>query len=66
MSAASSTSTAAPRESHRKPHWYVLRITECPVCGSCKEERERIYGAPPARFDPRRIDRIIRYDWCEQ
>lgn len=48
-----------------KKHWYKIHITYCPVCGNGeeKQERQRIYGEPPA--DPsERYEVSEHYDYC--
>lgn len=37
----------------RKPHWYYITYSECPVCGRTSIYRERRYGPRPKRFEQR-------------
>jgi hypothetical protein len=49
-----------------KPHWYRQYVGECPVCGSNKSYRERVYGRKPK--DPKKVYIWLSdqetYDWC--
>jgi predicted RNA-binding Zn-ribbon protein involved in translation (DUF1610 family) len=33
-----------------QPHWYKQYVYECPVCGSGKIYRERVYGKKPKKY----------------
>lgn len=54
----------------RGPHmgssyWYLLHVTECPVCGARDTWRERVVGDKPK--DPaKRIEFKLSYDNCDR
>lgn len=33
---------------HKRKHWYEITISECVLCGSSDEYRERKYGRKPS------------------
>ena len=33
-----------------KKYWYRHHITECPVCGDCETNKERVYGEKPTTY----------------
>lgn len=37
----------------RPEHWYRQYFGECPVCGSDKSYRERVYGKRPVKIEDR-------------
>lgn len=49
-----------------KKHWYRVYLGECPVCGSDKSYRERVYGKRPAKSEDRYV--LLKdtetFDWC--
>ena len=61
--------TKPPRRSSipEATHWYRLYLGSCPVCGSDKSYRERVYGKRPEKLE----DRVVylsdteTYDWCD-
>ena len=50
-----------------RPHWYKQYLGACPVCGSDKSYRERVYGEKPTK--PEDCYEYMSdgecYDWCE-
>lgn len=50
----------------KRPHWYMLHVGECPVCGSDKSYRERVYGRKPKDINKqtKHIPDTITYDHC--
>ncbi len=46
-----------------KKYYYEIHIHECPVCGSSKVYRERVYGEKPT--DGSQYHYEQHYDWCE-
>lgn len=49
-----------------KKHWYKLYLGECPVCGSNKSYRERVYGRKPkdVKKQVEYIPDATTYDYC--
>jgi hypothetical protein len=49
-----------------KPHWYRQYLGECPVCGSDKSYKERVYGQKPASPSQRyvQLSQQETFDWC--
>lgn len=47
-------------------HWYKFHIGECPVCGSDKSYKERVYGPKPKDSRKRyvHIPNTSTYDYC--
>jgi hypothetical protein len=39
-----------------KEHWYLIHITECPICGSREIVRERQYTPAPPKHSPERYE----------
>jgi hypothetical protein len=48
----------------KKPYWYLITFTECPVCGKVKRRQERQYGKRPKHQDERHILEVA-YDYCD-
>lgn len=46
-----------------KPHWYMMFVEECPVCGRIDEWRERRYTQKPASPGDRHSYQQV-YDKC--
>lgn len=55
-----------PKKPKRPPHWYRIHVGECPVCGSDKSYRERVYGERPENVEDRYeyIPDTITFDNC--
>lgn len=53
------------KKSKRK-YWYRMYVGECPVCGSDKSWRERVYGVKPKKISKRyvRIPDSQTFDNC--
>ncbi len=51
----------------RQQYWYRRFIGECPVCGSNKSYRERVYGTRPESINDRTIylPDTFTYDYCD-
>jgi hypothetical protein len=43
-----------------KKYWYICHVYECPVCGHCEQERERVYEKPDKYWVFH-----LGYDWCD-
>jgi hypothetical protein len=50
----------------KKPHWYRMYIGECPVCGSDKSYRVRVFGRKPKDHRKRYVQLKQTYDGCMQ
>lgn len=48
-----------------KKHWYKISIFTCPVCGSERIYRERVYGEKP-KNSSERYNYVCEYDWCQE
>jgi hypothetical protein len=48
----------------KRPHWYHITITECPLCSRGDTYRERRYGTRPKSEAKRRSYEEI-YDYCD-
>lgn len=49
----------------REPHWYLITIDECPVCGCSRETRERMHTPRPEHFGERHKFEL-HYDYCQE
>jgi len=51
----------------RQQYWYRRFIGECPVCGSNKSYRERVYGTRPENINDRTtyLPDAATYDYCD-
>lgn len=49
-----------------KPHWYMIYVGECPVCGRDQGYRERVYGKKPKdqRKCYKQLSTSETYDHC--
>lgn len=52
------------KKTKKKKYWYLITITECPVCGRGDTYRERQYTKKPKDDSKRYVFEQI-YDWCD-
>jgi hypothetical protein len=48
----------------KRKYWYKFYHHECPVCGRCRDHKERKYGRKPKDVYKRHIH-VESYDWCD-
>jgi len=48
-------------------YWYKMFVGECPVCGSDKSYRQRVYGKKPKNISDRYVFLSYKetYDYCD-
>lgn len=47
------------------PHWYLIYIRECPVCGRSTTERIRQFTPRPKNMADRVDYNGLAYDYCD-
>lgn len=47
-----------------KPHWYLITVHYCPLCGRDSVFKERQYTERPAEYSDRHKFHE-HFDWCE-
>lgn len=50
-------------KNHPNTYWYFVTLKYCPVCGSERIYRERVYTPKPEAWEDRHKVEDL-YDWC--
>ena len=52
------------KDKAHKPHWYLMHVSLCPVCGKDNGYRVRVYGTKPKDAEKRRVYESQHHSYC--